>query len=206
MLEVAGARLPLYPERGVFGRDTRMMGAEMANPKKLIRTIQRFEAVNCIGPSTLRGQGRGVIKATRNYLAELRLGRIPKHDKRKLQAWLDRHTEGLLDSLPISNRPWGAARKALNLFLRSAVYNHYLRKAFRLRSIVAWLEIPVDSVIGKALKREAPGGDDLPRWPGLKHLKPEEHKLFQQCARRLARERGLPARVFLDNFLFLKNR
>jgi len=177
----------------------------MANPKKLIRTIQRFEAANCIGPSTLRGQGPGVMHATRKYLAKLRLGRIPKHDERRFQAWLDRHTERLLDSLPICNRPWGAARKALNLFLRSAVYNHYIRRAYGLSSTVPSLEIPVDSIVAKGLRKKAPGREGLPRWRGLKHLEREEHILFQECADRLAQKKRLPTRVFLDHYLWLKN-
>jgi hypothetical protein len=33
-----------------------------------------------------------------------------------------RMTESLIDHLPPKGRPWGAARKAINLFLRDALY------------------------------------------------------------------------------------
>ncbi|MBN2583205.1 MAG: hypothetical protein JXL80_09055 [Planctomycetes bacterium] len=178
----------------------------MALDKKLIQTIKKFEAVSCIGPSSLRGQGGGVIGATRTYLEGIKLGRIPKGSQRSFSKWLDRHTEGILDSLPIPNRPWGAARKALNLFLRSALYNHYLRKTYGIRAVERWLEVPVDSLIADALKEQAPGREKLRRWPGLKHLTPKEHAVYQQCAKDLARKKRLPATVFLDNYLWLENR
>jgi len=178
----------------------------MALNRQLIRTIKGFEAVSCIGPSSLRGQGAGVIRATRDYVGSIKLGRIPKGSQDRFRRWLDRHTEGILDSLPIRNRPWGAARKALNLFLRSSLYNHYLRKTYGIGKIERWLEVPVDRLIANALKEQAPGRENLGRWPGLKHLTPEEHAAYQQCAKNLARAKRLPAPVFLDNYLWLENR
>ena len=93
----------------------------------------------------------------------------------------------------------------MNLFLRSCLYNHYLRKAYGLSAIESWLEIPLDSVVAKALRREATSGE-LPPWPGLKHLTPEAHARFQSYADKSAKHRGLPARVLLDNYLWLDNR
>ena len=181
------------------------MKTSMSGRTDFIDTIQRFVAVECIGASALRGQGAGVIDAVREYLAELELGRIPQRSRPHFEAWLDCHTEGILETLPIPNRPWGAARKGLDLFLRSVLYNHYLRAAYSIGAVEAWLEVPLDSVVGNALKRKA-GRGALPQWPGLKHLTPEANAEFQQFAEELAKQMGLSARVFLDNYLWLRNR
>ena len=37
----------------------------------------------------------------------------------------------------------GAARKAINLFLRDALYNRYLNRRFALSWIQAWIEVPL---------------------------------------------------------------
>jgi hypothetical protein len=52
--------------------------------------------------------------------------RLPQSNEIRFRRWLDRQTDNLLDVLPINGRPWGAARKAINLFLRDVLYNQYL--------------------------------------------------------------------------------
>ena len=174
------------------------------NPKT-IKMIQRFVAFDCIGPSSLRNQGAGVISATREYLAGINLRNIPRTNQKAFRKWIDHHTHSLLDTLPIRNRPWGSARKALNLFLRSALYNHYLRKEYKIRAIEQFLEIPLDKVVATALKRHA-GRGALPQWPGLKHLTPPISEPFQEYATIFSKELNLPFRVLLDNYLWLKYR
>ena len=85
-------------------------------PKSFVPTVQRKVAVTAIGPSALRGQGKGVLKVCQEYLASLSLARIPRSREARFREWLNRHTERLLDQLPVRARPWGAARKAINLF------------------------------------------------------------------------------------------
>lgn len=174
------------------------------NPDSFIPTMQRRVATVAIGPSTLRGQGKGVIQATQKFLARLSLTRIPSSSEARFLAWLDRQTESLLDALPINNRPWGAARKAINLFLRDALYNRYLTRRFDLRRLEPWLEIPLDSAVAKGLKRLA-GRGVLPPWPGLKHLRNGVSKAYQAVASAFARRQGI-ARVHLDIYLWLENR
>jgi hypothetical protein len=119
-------------------------------------------------------------------------------------SWLDRQTEALLDTLPIDGRPWGAARKALNLFLRDSLYNRYLSDHFNLQQIEAWLEIPLDSAVARGLQ-SGTGRGVLPRWPGLKHLDPSVSTSYQNAAAEHARVLGI-ARVHLDMYLWLENR
>ena len=152
----------------------------------------------------MRGQGKGVLRTSQNFLAHISLARVPKSSAKRFQLWLDRQTELLLDSLPIKNRPWGAARKAINLFLRDALYNQYLSKQFKLQSIESWLEIPLDSAVAKGLKLQS-NRDEFPRWPGLKNLEPNVSEGFQVFASKRAKLKGV-ARVHLDMYLWLDNR
>ena len=80
--------------------------------------MRRKVAFSAIGPSALRGQGEGVSGISQEFLSDLSLKRIPRSSQWRVKAWLDRQTELLLNRYRIKNRPWGAARKALNHFLR----------------------------------------------------------------------------------------
>jgi len=173
-------------------------------PKNFISTVQHKVAITAVGPSTLRGQGKGVLRASQDFLARISLARVPKSSKKRFQLWLDRQTELLLDSLPIKNRPWGAARKAINLLLRDSLYNKYLSRQFKLQSIEAWLEVPLDSAVAKGLKLHGNRGE-LPRWPGLKNLTRKLSEDFQAFASKQANLKGI-ARVHLDMYLWLANR
>ena len=173
-------------------------------PKDFINTLQRKVALTAVGPSALRGQGKGVLHAAQDFLADISLARVPKSSVKRFQLWLDRQTELLLDIFPIKNRPWGAARKAINLFLRDALYNQYLSEQFKLQSIESWLEVPLDSAVAKGLKLQGNRGE-LPQWPGLKNLEPDISEGFQVFASKQASLKGI-ARVHLDMYLWLDNR
>jgi len=166
--------------------------------------MQRRTGVTAVGPSALRGQGAGVLKATQAYLGLLDLSGIPKSAQGEYTDWLDKQTESLLDRLPIKNRPWGAARKAINLFLRDVLYNQYLNDHFEFRKLESWLEIPLDSAVAKGLKHRA-GRGGLPQWPGLKALNSMVSDKFQAFAAQQAKRCGLE-RVHLDVYLWIENR
>ncbi|MGD2175612.1 MAG: hypothetical protein PVJ27_09430 [Candidatus Brocadiaceae bacterium] len=174
--------------------------------QELIDLVHRFVAVESVGITAVRGQGAGVLDAVRGQLATEDLGSIPAGEE-AFARWLDACTERVLDALPdtVDGRPWGTARKAVNLFLRTCTYNHYLRCHYQLARVEPLLEVPVDSVVAGALKREA-GRGQLPVWNGLKRLTPEEHAQFQDYAGELARRRGFSCRVHLDMDLWLSNR
>jgi len=173
-------------------------------PKDFYHTLQRKVAIIAAGPSAMRNQGEGVLKATQDFLSTVSLARIPKSNAKRFHIWLDRQTTKLLDSLPITNRPWGTARKAINLFLREALYNKYLNEQHKLDHIEAWLEMPLDSVVALALKRQF-GRGMLPRWSGLKDLDRETSDMFQDAASELAQSKGLQP-VHLDMYLWISNR
>ncbi len=173
-------------------------------PKSFIPIVQRKVAVSAIGPSALRGQGKGVLKASQNFLAEMSLDRIPRSSPARFRDWLDRQTELLLDQYPIEGRPWGASRKAINLFLRDVLYNKYLSRKFSIQEIEPWLEVALDSAVARGLT-DAAGRGALPKWPGLKGLTPDVSDCFQDFASEYADDFGVE-RVHLDMYLWLENR
>jgi len=113
---------------------------------------------------------------------------------------LEAASKRLQRALPSKARGWGTARKALNIFLRDAAYNKFLRDRFALHRAEALLEIPLDQLTAKQLRDEADDGE-LPEWPGVSHLTADTSAQFQAVAHRVAREWGI-ARVHLDVYWF----
>jgi len=169
--------------------------------KELVEILQEFLAIETVGPSALRGQGGGVLKPVQKHLgSDVDLRSIPRRSRQAFADWLDHQT------VRIPRARWGAARKALNLFIRGCTYNHYLRSEFRLGgNVEKWLEIPLDGVIARSLKRQA-GRGMLPPWLGLKNLTREHHAEFQRYAEGLCQSRGIRSRAFLDHYLWLDER
>ena len=80
--------------------------------------------VHTIGPSRLRNHGaKGVIKAAQKYLAAVSLSRFLVQGEASFLGALDGAEEELRLSLPQGAQHWGAARKALNLFLRDRCHD-----------------------------------------------------------------------------------
>lgn len=174
-------------------------------PDAFLQKIQEYVAITAIGASTLRNQGApGVVENARRFLADMNLECFVDLDKSQFKARLDHETENLLKVLPVSGRPWGTARKALNLFLREVLYNRYLCERFSFQHLESWLEIPLDSAVARGLKKKT-GKGALPIWPGLKHLTKDQSDEFQSFAQRLADQMGI-ARVHLDAYLWTEYR
>ena len=99
--------------------------------------------------------------------------------------------------MPKGAQARGTARKALNIFLRDALYTAYLRKRYKLERAESLLEIPLDSITAKRLHAEL--GSKLPRWPGVRHLTEPVSDVYQEAARRVAVNRRI-APVHLDTY------
>jgi hypothetical protein len=169
------------------------------------RDRQKHIAISVIGPSALRNQGSyGVIKAAQNHLSDIDLHAFRANDETTFLHILDGQTEILRSALPRGARNWGAARKALNLFLRDICYDRFLSEKYRLASAEQWMEIPLDSLTAASLKRKGAKGQ-LPQWPGLKRLTPAVSSRFQTFAKRLASSQGI-SRVHLDMRLWAEER
>ena len=166
---------------------------------RTLRYMQRFVANVSIGSSTLRGQGRGTAAVARQWLAELDLAQFSVIHRAPFGRRLDRLTNLLRERFPAESRDnWGAARKALNIFLRDAVNNHHLRRRFAIAHIDRYLEVPLDSQVAARLGAEEEG-NALPKWTTIKALKPWVNADYQTVAAAVARRRGVE-RVHLDLF------
>ena len=165
----------------------------------LIGKFQSRTAELAIGPSTLRNQGApGVVDTARKYLMRLDLKQFNDCTQKDFQGVLDKETKKLQNQFPEGAKNWGAARKALNIFLRDALYNHYLREHYKLQHIASWLEIPLDSHVAGRLRGEY-RGSDLSKWPGIRHMDSDISDEYQCVAEQVAGRRGV-ARVHLDLF------
>jgi hypothetical protein len=168
--------------------------------ERFIANIRFFEAQVAIGPSTLRGQGaRGVVRAARSFLyRDLDLRRLVRDSRAGFLRQLDRATDELQRSFPRGARHWGSARKALNIYLRFALYNRYLSRHYGLARLEPFLEVPLDRQTATAARAE-PEGCFLPRWRGVKYLTPEGSQEYQEAVRRIARRKKV-APVHLDAY------
>ena len=99
--------------------------------------------------------------------------------------------------MPRGARAWGTARKAVDIFLRDALYTTYLRDRYRLERAEKLFEIPLDAITAQHLNQN--DGAVLPGWPGVRYLTKPVSDLYQNVAHRIATDRGI-ARVHLDTY------
>lgn len=163
-----------------------------------LRAVHARTARVAVGPSAVRRQGQGCAKAAREFFALLDLQRFSGTDADTFRLTLDAVTKELAAALPKKSRSWGLSRKLLNIFLRDSLYTTYMKEAYRLHLIEAFLEVPLDSITAKKIKHAA-GRGALPAWPGVKNLPPALSDRLQSAAEAEAKRRGV-ARVHLDTF------
>src|SRR5665811_1628210 len=124
--------------------------------QKFYRSVQNF-IVNAYGVAVVRnmapkGKNRGYLDNIREFLKEIDLADIGKADAPQFPQVLDNQTEKLRRHMPRYAPYWGTARKCLNLFFRDTLYNFYLRKEYGLEKFEKYMEIPLDSYVGKELR------------------------------------------------------
>lgn len=173
----------------------------------LLQKMQKHVAEVAISASTLRNLGvDGVVVRARLLLRELDLSRFAVSSQTAFEELLDFETQRIRRQLPPGARHWGAARKALNIFLRDVLNHVHLREHYRLGSIESWLEVPLDKQVASGLSEDY-HGSTLPRWKGVKHLKPRDSTAYQKAAATVAADKKyrLPARVHLDLFYWRRD-
>ena len=171
----------------------------MLDKRLFLAEMLRRTANVAVGASAVRGSPYGTAAAARAHLAKVRLPRFAG-TKQQFDRALDEETRKLMRTLPQGARHWGLSRKLLNIFLRDAFYNRFLCSEYGLNRIEHWLELPLDSHVGKKLNEQS-GSGDLPRWNTIRALTPELNRQFQVSALEIAKERGL-SRVHLDLFFW----
>lgn len=149
--------------------------------------------------SAARNQGApGVVSAARCFVADLPLHPFGTKLEPAFVNALEGSTEQLRRALPRGAKRWGVARKLLNIFLRNALYNHYLNQAYSLDQAEPWFEVPLDSIVAKELRRLL-GSTPLTKWRGVQHVTPTVSRQYQQAIRQLAADKGI-APIHLDTY------
>ena len=170
--------------------------------KRTIRLLVRRIAMLSVGRSTLRGQGaKGVVSKSREYLSRMRLEDFSGLDTRgEFIHMLNKKTNQLKRGFPGGAQNWGAARKAINIFLREVIYNKHASRYYQLANIEKWLEVPLDSHVAKSI-RNTTYGNSLPRWETIKGLTAEVSEEYQAAAQKVANHLGMN-RIDLDIYLW----
>lgn len=158
-----------------------------------IQDYQKRLANTTIGATTLRKQGAaGVVAAARTFLRAMDLdamGSLPTADA--FAEHLNHQTDDLMKVLPAAGSSFGAARKAINLFLGETYYHRVVCQEFGLERIAPWLEVPLDRMVAEYLHKEAKARSVvLPTWSGIKWLTPEKSQRYQDFAALHAAGRG----------------
>lgn len=168
--------------------------------RDFLPAMQRLVAVASLPGSALRGQRTsGLTRGIRSALARLELPLFVQPTEARFKAALD-DANLRLSRTQGARCKWGVARKALNLFMRSAAYNHYLREAHGLERVEAFLEIPLDGIVARHIREGVPSAE-LPSWKSMGALTPDLSDRYQAGASQLARHRRLD-RVHLDAYIW----
>ena len=180
---------------------------QMDRPLKrtdFLAAIQEYVANIAIGASSLRNQGApGVIDAARQFLAGLPLRHLKGIEPSRYGKWLDKATYELQASFPDGAKDkWGAARKAINIFMCHAQMNRELSSEYELDRLAEAMETPLDKLSATKLCEWA-AGRRLPRWLGVGSLTPEVSRAYQDFALEIAKQKGIP-RACLDVLLWTK--
>lgn len=165
---------------------------------EFIRFHQKSLGERAIGASTLRSQGAsGVIRRARNYLKRMDLKPLKRvRNQKQFRKYLEERTRRLANSFPDGAKGnWGAARKAINIFLRDCSYNRHVSKAFILSKVNKWLEVPLDSHVAEGLAGNS--SSPIKKWKSIKSLNLVTSDYYQELALRIAKDKGI-ARVDLD--------
>lgn len=167
--------------------------------REFLKQLQRFTASAMITASAVRKVGApGAVERARTFCAELSLRGLRRMASPEYASWLDARTEQLRSSLPEGAQKWGSARKAINIFMRSATYTVPLAAEYRLERILPLLEVPLDSHVARGL-HNTPEGSELPAWKSIVSLTEERNRAYQAVASLVARRMRIH-RADLDVF------
>ena len=134
------------------------------------KTMQEFVATSAIGVSALRNQGKGAHQAVRTALASMHLSPVKDMGQAEYRKWLDGATNWLLTQWPGTGRPWGAARKSVNLFMRDALYNQYLNAEHDIGHVENWPDAKVNEIDHRSGSEAV---HQVPQRPAENQPKPE---------------------------------
>jgi hypothetical protein len=168
----------------------------MNSEEFLTQILERMTA--SITTSAVQRQGpKGTKQAVQDFLSSS--GLITEFSKvgdaQSFVDLLNRKTLDLQKALPVDKGNggyWGTARKCLNIFLFECSLNRHLYKHYNLATLEDWLEVPLDSLVGTELKKDAQEllGRQIPAWNTIKGLTKETSDIFQAAASDVAARYG----------------
>ena len=178
--------------------DKRRDSITMSRPN--IKTIQNRIANTSIGSSALRNQGaKGVIPKAREYCKEINMNDFLDVSESNFNDLLNEHTKCLERKLPKGAQNWGAARKALSVFLEAAFYDKFLSKEYHFDRIEKFLELPADKYVYEGLKKYKAVVPGFPKG-GPKAIKYQDSTYIDeiQAYASLVAKHNKTSRIFLD--------
>lgn len=135
----------------------------------------------------------GGVKRAREFLiSSIPLTQFSSFSDLNYADFLNGQAEALALKLPRpeDGRPnWGAARKAINIFMRLCAMNKDLHQGFNLVSIEPYLEVPLDSHVVKKIDREI--GSAYAKNFRIKNLTSQLSSEIQSAATKIAMDKGL---------------
>jgi hypothetical protein len=156
--------------------------SEGVHLNQFIEAVKRRVAGVAIDGSTVRNPGApGVVEAVRAFLSSMPLDHFATPSEESFREALNNATNCLVDRMPPGANSWGLARKCVNIFLRDAFYNHYLRERYSLLDFEKWYEVPLDSHVATKLTEKA-GPGKLPKWTTIKGLTQGVSQQYQDFA------------------------
>lgn len=161
-----------------------------SHPWPDVQSTQRYIVRAALTPSVFRGCRGGATKRAREFIGRLSLGEVGQPD---YPAWLDARTHELQEALNTTN--WGVSRKALNVFMVFALMNGQLRETFGLGRFADDMEVPLDSIVMRCLRRMAQR--PKPKATTIVGLKEALSRQYQEIARNYAESLKIP-RGLLD--------
>jgi len=180
---------------------------EDANAKRFQQRVADIE----IGTSVARNQGfAGAVDTARSFLATMDLRQFGlQRTESEFLRLLDKRTLELQQRLkgrrkkqvavkPTAPALWGTARKVLNVFLCEAYFHRVLQRCYGLQNLMVWLEVPLDSIISKAIKEKTSERKLRLPFPGVGRLDEMTSRRFQEQAKRIAENDQLPARIYFE--------
>lgn len=164
------------------------------NTTEIVKYYQRYLA-RAVGGSALRNQGAsGMVKTARDYLETADLKTLAGCNQEQYMMALDRMTDELSNRFPDGGKGnWGAARKAINIFLFACCRELVFSQAYGLDRIRPYLELPLDKYAIEHLRREAHSAIEraaLEDWTAIKRLTKQLSDPIQELAMAIARQKG----------------
>ncbi len=176
---------------------------DKANVFDFYKALTKHLANVSIGVSTVRGYPTGTGKCVREYLGGMDFNQFRLiMNEADYSNIIDEHTKNLVDKLYLiidhskeKTALWGIARKCLNIFMRNACYNRFIYEKYQLSHLMPFLEVPLDSYVGKKLDSH----NKNTKWTTITAINKVTNDNYQSVATDMAKnEYSFNHRIHLD--------